>query len=74
MAQAPDDRSGMGVILGIFIAVLLVIGGYFMIQAGNTDNAGVTANTASPVMPDESTAEPAAGNDISPTPAPGQAQ
>lgn len=45
--QPPRESSGMGVMLGILLAVVIAIGGYFFMQNRNVDNAAL---------------EPAAGN------------
>ncbi len=67
MAQTTNtsDNSGMGVIAGILIAVLLVVGGYFFIQGRDTAGTGrdVAVNIETP-----SNAEPAAGNAAPQTP------
>lgn len=69
MAQTQNsDNSGMGVVLGIVIAVLIAVGGYFFLQSqgmigGNADTT--TVNIEAPSL-----TEPAAGNsEPAPTPA-----
>lgn len=58
MAQQPNDNSGTGVILGILVAALIAVGGYYFLKSeGAIDGAGTTANIE---MPDVNIA-PAAG-------------
>ena len=68
-----SDNSGMGVILGILLAVLIVVGGYFFLKSEGTlpDNA-TTANIEAPDVT-INTAEPAAGEPAGNTPAPAPA-
>ncbi len=43
----PRESSGMGVVLGVLLAVVIAVGAYFFMQNRNMENAGL---------------EPAAGN------------
>jgi hypothetical protein len=75
MAQAPNtvppsDNSGMGVVLGILIAVLLVVGGFFFLRAQGVIEPG-TSTATNIEAPDVTinTTEPAAGTEAAPAPA-----
>jgi hypothetical protein len=50
------DNSGMGVVLGILIAVLLAVGAYFFIQS----RGGVGGTTTNIDLPDVNVEAPAA--------------
>ncbi len=67
-----NDNSGMGVILGILVAVLLVVGGFFFLKSQGVIGAGRTT-TANIEAPDVTinVPEPAAG-DANPNTAPAQ--
>ena len=69
-----SDNSGMGVILGILLAVLIVVGGYFFLKNEGT-LPGTNATTATIEAPDVTinNAEPAAGEPAGNTPAPAPA-
>lgn len=75
MAQSPNtsDNSGMGVVLGILIAVLLVVGGFFFLRSQGMVGEGATTAT-NIEAPDATinTTEPAAGTgtDAGTAPAP----
>lgn len=61
-----NDNSGTGVILGILVAVLIAIGGYYFLRSeGDLDVAGETTNIE---MPDVNVA-PAAGDQAEEQPA-----
>jgi hypothetical protein len=45
-----NDNSGLGVALGILLAVIIVVGGYFFIDNNSVDRSGPTIN-----MPDVNT-------------------
>jgi hypothetical protein len=65
MAQTNNDNnSGMGVVLGVFVAVLVIIGAYFAFN-GNTTNGDYGHTTTTPDV-NINTAPPATPN----TPAP----
>lgn len=49
MATVQNENSGMGVIIGILIAVLLAVGAYFLIKQNDT------VDTATPVVTTEGT-------------------
>ena len=71
MAQAPDtsDNSGMGVVLGILLAVLIVVGGFFFLRSqGMMGDGTSTANIEAPDVTINTT-EPAAGTEPAPAPA-----
>lgn len=56
-----SDNSGMGVVLGILIAVLLVVGGFFFLRSqGMIETGTATANIEAPDVTINNT-EPAAG-------------
>lgn len=63
MAQT-SDNSGMGVVLGILIAVVLAVGAYFFIQ--NQGGLGGSTSTTNIEMPDVSI-EPASGGSPAPS-------
>lgn len=64
----PSDNSGMGVILGILITVLLVVGGFFFLRSQGVVEGGTpTANIEGPDVTINTT-EPAAGTEPAPAP------
>ena len=66
MAQTTNDNSGMGVVLGIVIAVLLVVGGFFFLRSqGVVGEGATTANIEAPDVT-VNTTEPAAGTEPEP--------
>jgi len=66
---APSDNSGMGVVLGVIIAVLIAVGGYFFMQSQGM--IGSPADTTTVNIEAPSAAEPAAGTpEPAPAPAP----
>lgn len=74
MVQNPNtvpasDNSGMGVVLGILLAVLIVVGGFFFLRSQGVIETGTT--TANIEAPDVTinTTEPAAGTESAPAPA-----
>lgn len=69
-----SDNSGMGVVLGILLAVLIVVGGYFFLKNEGTlpDNNATTANIEAPDVTINNS-EPAAGEPAGNTPAPAPA-
>lgn len=72
MAQTTNDNSGMGVVLGILIAVLIVIGGFFFLKSqGVVEDGGTTTATIEAPDVNINAAEPAAG-DAAPSPSPAQ--
>ena len=71
MAQTTNtsDNSSMGVVLGILIAVLLVVGGFFFLKSqGVVGDGTTTANIEAPDVT-VNNAEPAAGTEAAPAPA-----
>lgn len=71
MAQATNasDNSGMGVVLGILIAVLLVVGGFFFLRSqGVIETGTTTANIEAPDVTINNT-EPAGGEPMGNAPA-----
>ena len=62
-----SDNSGMGVILGILLAVLIVVGGYFFLRSEGSipgDGTSTTANIEAPdvTINEAPDAEPSAGS------------
>ena len=71
MAQTTNtsDNSGMGVVLGILLAVLIVVGGYFFLRSeGALPQGSTTANIEAPDVTINTT-EPAAGEPAGNVPA-----
>lgn len=60
MAQT-NDNSGMGVVLGILIAVVFAVGGYFFVKKEGGLNSPNTTTTTNIEMPDVNI-EPASGD------------
>lgn len=55
--MAQNDNSGMGVVLGILLAVVVIVGAYFFFQSNGTPNAlepaaGIEAPNVNIDMPD----------------------
>lgn len=75
MTQTTNDNSGMGVILGILVAVLLVVGGFFFLKSQGVIGAGSTT-TANIEAPDVTvnTTEPAGGEPSGDAPSSAPAQ
>ena len=64
-----NDNSGMGVILGILIAVVLAVGGYFFVKKeGGLDGSKTTTTTTNIELPDVNI-EPASGDKAPANPA-----
>lgn len=72
----PRESSGMGVVLGVLLAVVVAIGAYFFMQNRNLDNAALepAAGTEAPatggMMAQPSNTAPAPAPETSPSPAP----
>ncbi len=70
--QTTNESSGMGVVLGILLAVVIAIGAYFFLTGGNSpDSLEPAAGTMASAPGDQTGTMDTPDTATSPTPAPG---
>lgn len=76
MAQTTNDNSGMGVVLGVILAVLIVVGGFFFLRSEGMVDTSTGTTTAGMQSPDVTinNTEPASGEPMGEAPAPNPAR
>lgn len=48
--QPPRESSGMGVVLGVLLAIVVAVGAYFFMQNRNVDATGLEPAAGTPAM------------------------